>query len=121
MEIIDLTEKYYNSYFCCLEDWSDEMKEAGDHKETWFQKMKDKGLRVKIALIDEKACGMIQYIPAENSIIEGKDLYLILCIWVHGYKKGIGNLRLRSRKYCFSSLPGKSWFQQQIPVLEFGF
>jgi len=40
---------------------------------------------------DDKACGMIQYIPAEYSTIEGKDLYFILCIWVHGYKQGIGN------------------------------
>ena len=27
----------------------------------------------------------------EHSIIEGKDLYFIYCIWVHGYKKGVGN------------------------------
>ncbi len=91
MEIVNLTEKYFRTYFCCLEDWSDEMKEAGNHKELWFNKMKDKGLRVKIAVEDEKACGMIQYVPVENSIIEGKDLYFVTCIWVHGYKQGIGN------------------------------
>lgn len=91
MEIIDLTEKYYKQYFCCLEEWSDEMKDAGDHKEKWFSKMKDKGLCVKIAVEDEKACGMIQYVPAENSFIVGEELYFINCIWVHGYKKGIGN------------------------------
>jgi GNAT superfamily N-acetyltransferase len=91
MKIIDLTEKYYQTYFHCLEDWSDEMKEAGNHKEVWFNKMKDAGLRVKIAIDDEKACGMIQYVPAEESIIDGNDLYFINCIWVHGYKKGIGN------------------------------
>ena len=28
MQIIDLTEKHYAPYFCCLADWSDEMKEA---------------------------------------------------------------------------------------------
>ncbi len=91
MEILDLTEKYHSQYFCCLEDWSDEMKEAGNHKEVWFNKNKDQGLRVKIALEDEKVCGMIQYVPAENSSIEGEDLYFIYCIWVHGYKKGVGN------------------------------
>lgn len=95
MEICDLSEKYHDSYFCCLEDWSDEMKEAGDHKERWFCKMKEKGLRVKIAVEDGKACGMIQYVPIEASFAEGSDLYFINCIWVHGYKKGIGNFQKR--------------------------
>jgi len=95
MKIVDLSEKYYKTYFCCLEDWSDEMKEAGDHKKKWFEKMKDKGLRVKLALNDNDiACGMIQYAPIEYSPAEGKDLYFIFCIWVHGYKsKGVGNMQ----------------------------
>jgi GNAT superfamily N-acetyltransferase len=53
--------------------------------------MKDKGLGVKLALENDKVCGMIQYVPVEHSFLEGKDLYFILCIWVHGYKKGVGN------------------------------
>ncbi|MCK4311988.1 MAG: GNAT family N-acetyltransferase [Candidatus Cloacimonetes bacterium] len=95
MKIIDLNEKYLKTYLCCLEDWSDEMKEAGDHKEKWFEKMKNKGLRVKLALDDnDNACGMIQYTPIEYSPTEGKDLYFIFCIWVHGYKnKGVGNMQ----------------------------
>jgi len=95
MKIIDLNEKYLKTYFCCLEDWSDEMKEAGDHKQHWFEKMKDKGLRVKLALDEEgNACGMIQYLPIEHSFVDGKDLYFIPCIWVHGYKKkGVGNMQ----------------------------
>jgi len=95
MEIIDLTEKYYEKYFACLEDWSEEMKEAGNHKQLWFHQMKDKGLRVKLALVDKKACGMIQYIPIEHGFAEGKDLYFIHCIWVHGHKKGVGNYQKR--------------------------
>jgi N-acetylglutamate synthase-like GNAT family acetyltransferase len=95
MDIIDLTEKYHRQYFCCLEDWSDEMKEAGNHKEIWFNEMRDKGLRVKIAVEDEKVCGMIQYVPADYSFVKGKDLYFINCIWVHGHKKGIGNYQKR--------------------------
>jgi len=34
---------------------------------------------------------MIQYLPIEESFIKGEGLYFILCIWVHGYKQGIGN------------------------------
>ena len=94
MKVIDLTEDYKQLYFVCLEDWSEEMKEAGDHKEVWYNKMKGKGLGVKLALDDNgKVGGMIQYIPIEHSFAEGKDLYFINCIWVHGYKKGRGNFQ----------------------------
>jgi hypothetical protein len=55
MEIVDLTEEYQDKYFVCLEDWSEEVKEAGNHKELWREKMKDKGLRVKLAIDDNKA------------------------------------------------------------------
>jgi len=92
MKIIDLEQRYHDNYFNCLEGWSEEMKEAGDHKSCWYNKYKEKGLRVKIAVDDnDVVAGMIQYLPAEESVIEGKDLYFILCIWVHGYKKGIGD------------------------------
>lgn len=92
MKVIDLASKYYGTYFNCLEDWSEEIKEAGDHKARWYRKYKEKGLKVKIAL-DEKdtAVGMIQYLPIEASFVEGKDLYFILCVWVHGHKAGLGN------------------------------
>lgn len=96
MHIIDLDEKHHQTFYHCLEDWSDEIKEAGNHKQIWFNNMKDKGLRVKLAVQEEKACGMIQYAPIEHSFVDGKDLYFIYCIWVHGYKnKGIGNFQKR--------------------------
>ena len=94
MEIVDLTEKYNPLYFVCLEDWSEEIKEAGNHKELWYDRMKEKGIRVKLALDDAgEVGGMIQYLPIEHSFAEGKDLYFIHCIWVHGYKKGRGNFQ----------------------------
>jgi N-acetylglutamate synthase-like GNAT family acetyltransferase len=96
MHIADLSEEHRQSYFWCLEDWSDEIKEAGNHKELWYEKMKDKGLRVKLALDDNGVvAGMIQYIPIEYSTAEGKNLYFIQCIWIHGYKKGRGNFQKR--------------------------
>lgn len=92
MKIVDLSPEYEQTYLMCFEDWSDEMKEAGDHKCQWYEKMKHKGLGVKIAVDDEgKAYGMIQYVPIEYSTAEGEDLYFIDCIWVHGYKEGVGN------------------------------
>lgn len=92
MKITDITPEYEQSYFCCLEEWSEDMKEAGDHKQRWYEYMKDKGIRVKFALDDNGTIGgMIQYVPIEYSIFEGQDLYVVLCIWVHGHKKGCGN------------------------------
>ncbi|MCK4542418.1 MAG: GNAT family N-acetyltransferase [Spirochaetales bacterium] len=92
MEIIDLSEKEEGTYFLCLENWSEEIKEAGPHKENWYRGVKEKGLRVKLARSEDgKICGMIQYLPIEESFVEGKDLYVVYCIWVHGYKQGVGN------------------------------
>ncbi len=96
MKIIDLSEEHNNLYFCCLEDWSAEIKEAGDHKKNWYAKMKEKGLRVKLAT-DENGVvgGMIQYLPVEYSMFRGAGLYVVLCIWVHGHKQGRGNFQNR--------------------------
>lgn len=92
MEIIDLTPEYHQTYFNCLEDWSEEIKEAGNHKACWYGTFKDRGLRVKLALDEQRrAVGMIQYLPVEESFVDGDGLYLILCIWVHGHKQGLGN------------------------------
>jgi GNAT superfamily N-acetyltransferase len=94
MKIIDLIPEHEELYFQCLEDWSDDIKEAGDHKARWFQRMKDKGLGVKLALDDQGTVGgMIQYVPIEYSSAEGRDLYFVPCIWVHGHKQGRGNFQ----------------------------
>ena len=83
-------------YLQCMEDWSEEMKEAGDHKSRWYARMKDRGLRVKLVR-DENGTvgGMIQYLPIEEYGLQGRDLHFILCIWVHGYKQGRGNFQKR--------------------------
>jgi GNAT superfamily N-acetyltransferase len=96
MKIADITPETENQYFCCLEEYSEDIKEAGDHKQKWYESMKDKGLRVKFALDDNDTIGgMIQYIPIEHSIFEGENLYVVLCIWVHGHKQGRGDYRKR--------------------------
>ncbi len=94
MKIFDLTDEHKQLYFLCLEDWSEEIKEGGNHKEVWCQQMQDKGLRVKLAVNDDgEVGGMIQYVPIEHSFANGKDLYFITCIWVHGHKQGRGNFQ----------------------------
>lgn len=84
--------------FCsCLEEWSDEIKEAGDHKQHWVEKMRDRGLGVKMARNEAgEYVGMIQYVPSEYTAVEGEGNYHIHCCWVHAYKgKGVGDWRKR--------------------------
>jgi hypothetical protein len=96
MKITDITPENENHYFCCLEEWSDDIKEAGDSKQKWYEIMKNKGLKVKFALDDNNIIGgMIQYVPIEHSMFEGENLYVVLCIWVHGHKQGRGDYRKR--------------------------
>jgi N-acetylglutamate synthase-like GNAT family acetyltransferase len=94
IRIVDISPETEKTYFCCLEDWSDEMKEAGDHKQRWYERMEGKGVRVKLAQDEnDVTAGMIQYLPIEHSTFDGENLYVILCVWVHGHKEGIGNFQ----------------------------
>jgi hypothetical protein len=97
MKIVDLDKNHENPYLVCIEEWSEEMLESRHIKEQWYHQMKEKGLRVKLALTDDGTVGgMIEYMPIENSYAEGNDLYIINCIWVHGYEgKPPGNLQGR--------------------------
>ena len=68
MKIIELSEENKCLYCVCLEPWSEDIKEAGDHKARWYEKIKDNGLRVKLIEDDNGIiAGMIQYIPIEYS------------------------------------------------------
>jgi N-acetylglutamate synthase-like GNAT family acetyltransferase len=94
MKITDIEDHHKQSYFYCLEEWSDEMKESGTRKSSWYEIMKNKGLRIKLAVDDNNnVTGMIQYMPIEETHVSGKDLYFIYCIWVHGHKQGVGNFQ----------------------------
>ena len=93
---MDLPERHLGSYLVCLEDWSSEMDEAGDHKARWYEQACARGLRVKLALDDEdRPLGMIQYVPVELSPVQGDDLYMVLCVWVHGHERGVGDAQGR--------------------------
>jgi N-acetylglutamate synthase-like GNAT family acetyltransferase len=94
MKVVDITPDTEHIYFCCLEEWSEDMKEAGDQKQKWYNIMKEKGLRVKLVQDEDGIiAGMIQYVPIEYSTFTGKNLYVVLCIWVHGHKQGRGDYR----------------------------
>ncbi|MCP5025651.1 MAG: GNAT family N-acetyltransferase [Actinomycetia bacterium] len=91
---MDLPDRHLGSYLVCLEDWSAEMDEAGDLKARWYERARHQGLRVKLAVDDtDRPIGMIQYVPIEISPAEGHDLYMILCVWVHGHRQGVGDVQ----------------------------
>jgi hypothetical protein len=95
MKIIKITDNLEPDYLVCLEDWNKDLKEVKSIKQKWYRAMKKKGLRVKIAIMDKNITGgMIEYMPIEYSCARGSQLYIVNCIWVHGYEgKGPGNMQ----------------------------
>jgi GNAT superfamily N-acetyltransferase len=94
MKIIDLTDENKALFSICLEDWSEDAKEAGCRRAQWIDRFLAKGLRAKLAVDDHGTLGgMIQYLPVEYSHVDGSGLYFIPCIWVHGHKQGRGNFQ----------------------------
>jgi GNAT superfamily N-acetyltransferase len=94
MKVIDLDEEHADLFCQCLEDWSEEASEGAPRRKLWYRRMQEQGLRAKLALDGAgEVGGMIQYVPAEASFIEGEGLYFVLCVWVHGHKEGRGNFQ----------------------------
>jgi GNAT superfamily N-acetyltransferase len=92
MKIIDLTENHKPLYFKCLIGDEKRLDDAGDIKSGWYEKMKHRGLKVKLAIDEsDQPIGMIQYLPIEESFAMGKELYLLYCIWVINDTKFRGN------------------------------
>lgn len=93
MRIIDLDDEHREDWLHCLEPWSAEAREGRDRRAAWYERVRDQGLIVKLAIDDDgAAAGMIQAVPAAAGLITGEGVYQVLCIWVHGYKrKGVGD------------------------------
>ncbi len=89
--ITDLEPRYFEDWLHCFEPWSAEMTDGRDRKAAWYDRMKDRGLFVKLAIDDDgKAVGMIQVVPIEESFARGANLAFVECVWVHGHRRGVG-------------------------------
>lgn len=97
MKIVDLSEDRRDLFCLCLEDWSEDAREAGPKRREWLDRCRrDCGLRAKLALDDRGVeGGMIQYMPIEHTHVMGSGLYFLYCIHVHGCRKGRGDFRRR--------------------------
>jgi GNAT superfamily N-acetyltransferase len=94
MKIVDLSEEKKELFCLCLEDWSEDAKEAGPKRRQWLDRSQKLGLRAKLALDDDGIeGGMIQYGPIESSHVDGSGLYFVYCIHVHGHKQGRGDFQ----------------------------
>jgi len=97
MRIVDLDEETKPLFCQCLEEYSSDVKETGDRRCRWVDRLTPRGLRAKIARDDAGTPGgLIQYLPVEESTVEGTGLYFIACIWVHGHEQGRGNFQGRA-------------------------
>jgi len=96
MRIVEVDEATKMLFCQCLEDWSDDVREADDRRCRWYDRFSPRGLRARLALDDAGTPGgMIQYLPIEESTVDGEGLYFITCIWVHGHAQGRGNFQGR--------------------------
>jgi GNAT superfamily N-acetyltransferase len=97
MRVVDLSEERKDLFSLCLEDWSEEAKEAGPKRRAWLDHCQEcRGLRAKLVLDDDDVeAGIIQYGPIEHSPADGSGLYFIYCIFVHGYEQGRGDFQRR--------------------------
>ena len=94
MRVIDLADEHRDLFALCLEDWSADAKEGGPRRARWAERLLARGLRAKLAVDDSGTVGgMIQYLPIEQSTVDGCGLYFVPCIWVHGHKQGRGDFR----------------------------
>ncbi len=91
--IIDLEPRHEPLFAKCLEDRLPEVIEAGGHRARWIQRMKERGLGVKLAVDDNDVpVGMIQYVPAAATLLEGGEgSYFIYCVWVTRFRDDRGN------------------------------
>jgi GNAT superfamily N-acetyltransferase len=94
VRIVDVDETTRPVFCQCLEDWPDDVREAGDRRCRWVERFAARGLRARLALDDAGIPGgMIQYLPIEESTVDGEGLYFIPCIWVHGHRTGRGDFQ----------------------------
>jgi predicted N-acetyltransferase YhbS len=86
---MDETTEYFVGT-CSHVNESPEIDACGKKRIAWLRQMYDKGLRVKVALLDDKPVGFLYVMPIEVSPWGplGKDLMVFPCLWVLNQAKG---------------------------------
>lgn len=94
--ITDLTEEYKGDFCACLMPREKAMLEAGELKAQWLARRGKGDFGAKLAVSPEGVpIGMIQYIDAEGSQIEGSGLWFVFCLWIPPAKQNPAGARRR--------------------------
>jgi len=95
-------DEYYVGTCTHVEENDEEIEECAQERIAYFKKMKNSGLKIKVALFNGQHAGFIYIFPIENSPweVEGSNLYFIPCLVAHSKFSGnnIGRELLVSAK-----------------------
>ncbi len=92
MKLVDIDKGNEGTFFRCLHDEKPADPRVMAMRREWYDKNIENGLRAKLLYDDNDVIvGLCQYIPIEYSLLVGKDLMAIQCMWVHGYDHLVGN------------------------------
>jgi GNAT superfamily N-acetyltransferase len=94
MQLVDINKKNQDLFFSCLWTETQGMEKVIRERKRWYHEFQGKGYRAKLLINEEgKIAGKCHYIPIEYSPLIGKDLLVILCLYVHLYDHYIGDQR----------------------------
>lgn len=94
MHLSDINLENEKLFFRCLWHDSAELQPVAIARQQWYEQFKSVGYKAKLLILDDgTVCGKAHYIPIEYSPLIGKDLMVILCIYVHMYDHHPGDLR----------------------------
>ena len=87
-EIIEYSEELIEQFCACLTPEDKTIGDSGRMKEDWVRRRTKNDFGALFAKTqDGKLCGMVQYIPIEESGAEGKGLWFVFCIWIPPAKR----------------------------------
>jgi GNAT superfamily N-acetyltransferase len=106
MKLVEIDQTNQQSFFNCLCPDSPGLKKIARERENWYREFYSRGYRAKL-LLDERnrILGKCHYIPIEYSPLIGKDILVILCIYVHMHNVQPGDQRGRGYgRYMISEI-----------------
>ncbi|MFW9828544.1 MAG: hypothetical protein ACFFEY_13215 [Candidatus Thorarchaeota archaeon] len=100
--IRDMTkeDEYYVGTCTHVNEKNIEYEDSCPRRISWLKSMKQNGLKVKVALLDDIHAGFLYIMPIEISpwLIQGRDLMVFPCLVSHSKfsKKGIGRMLIKA-------------------------
>jgi GNAT superfamily N-acetyltransferase len=94
MELLDIKSNNEKLFFTCLYPDEKGMESIIRERNKWYREFRDKGYEAKVLENDRgEIVGKCHIIPVEYSPLIGKDLLVILCLYVHLHDNYVGDQR----------------------------